>query len=68
MKSDLQKKAVALREQGKSYGEISAALGGISKGTLSYWLKNIPLSRPSPELPAVSAAGLNGLTLGTMSQ
>lgn len=37
------RKAVSMRKQGKSYGEISKATGA-SKSTLSYWLKTIPLS------------------------
>lgn len=34
--------AIALRKQGKSYTEIQAMIK-VSKGTLSYWLKNITL-------------------------
>ncbi|MFA5084103.1 MAG: hypothetical protein WC475_01810 [Candidatus Paceibacterota bacterium] len=36
-------KALILRKQGKSYSQIKKSLG-ISKGTLSYWLKDYPLS------------------------
>ena len=36
-------KALELREQGKSYSQIKAELG-ISKSTLSYWLRDYPLS------------------------
>lgn len=36
--------AVKLRLKGKSYGEIQKSLGGISKSTLSAWLKNVLIS------------------------
>lgn len=36
--------AVSLRKEGKSYGEISTRLG-VSKSTLSYWLKKVPLAK-----------------------
>lgn len=36
-------KAIQLRLEGKSYGQIKSELG-ISKSTLSEWLKNMPLS------------------------
>lgn len=41
--AERKRKAIRLRKTGKSYGEIYKALG-ISKSTLSYWLKNIRLS------------------------
>ena len=37
-------RAIQLRRLGKSYSEIKRILG-VSKGTLSVWLKNYPLSR-----------------------
>lgn len=37
-------KALALRKQGKSYSQIKKILG-ISKSTLSYWLREYPLSK-----------------------
>lgn len=37
-------KAIRLRIQGKSYGEIQKILNIKSKGTLSYWFKDIKLS------------------------
>ncbi len=37
------KKAIKLRKDGLSYGEIKKKLN-VSKSTLSYWLKNIPLT------------------------
>ena len=37
-------KALALRKQGKSYSQIKKALG-VSKSTLSYWLREYPLSK-----------------------
>lgn len=41
---DLRARAEAMRRVGCSYREISAALGGISKSTLSGWLCDVPLS------------------------
>lgn len=38
-----QKKALALRKRGMSYGEISERTG-VGKGTLSIWLRGLPLS------------------------
>jgi hypothetical protein len=40
----LKKKALILRQQGKSYGEINKIIG-VSKSTLSTWLKLIPISK-----------------------
>ena len=37
-------KALVLRKQGKSYSQIKKDLG-VSKSTLSYWLRNYPLSK-----------------------
>lgn len=37
-------KALRLRMQGKTYTDIQKALGGISKSTLSVWLKDVVLS------------------------
>lgn len=37
-------KAIKLRLQGKSYGEILKTLGISSKGTLSFWFKDLKLS------------------------
>ena len=37
-------RALLLRKQGHSYSQIKLALG-VSKGTLSYWLKDHPLSK-----------------------
>lgn len=42
----VKKKAIALRKGGKTYGEINKALDvSIPKSTISYWLKNITLSK-----------------------
>lgn len=42
----IKEKVVALRHSGKTYGEIQNAVGKrIPKSTLSYWCKNIPLSK-----------------------
>lgn len=41
--STLKKSAQRLRKQGKSYGEIKRMLG-VSKSTLSFWLKDVLLS------------------------
>lgn len=43
-------KAIKFRLRGKSYSEIQQLLGGISKSTLSLWLKNIVLSPAAKEL------------------
>ncbi len=43
----LKEQAISLRMDGYSYGQIKKALGLKSKGTISYWLKNIPLSEQS---------------------
>lgn len=43
MKRLEKEQAIALRLQGKSYGEIIKILNIPSKGTLSYWFKNFPL-------------------------
>lgn len=41
----LRKKAVALREEGRTYTEIKQLLGmHIPKGTLSYWFQNVTIS------------------------
>ncbi len=43
---DKRNKAVYLRKnEGLSYNEISETLGGVPKGTLSYWLSDIPLNK-----------------------
>ena len=39
----LRQKAVLLRRQGRTYGEISRILGKIPKGTLSFWLHDVQL-------------------------
>lgn len=45
MRSKLKKEAIKLRKKGKTFLEIKKALGvNIPQSTLSYWLKNIPLS------------------------
>ena len=36
------KKALDMRKRGKSYSQIKNVLG-VSKGTLSYWLRDLPL-------------------------
>lgn len=46
----LKDRAIVLRRNGKSYNDIRKILGLKSKGTLSYWFKNIKLSRKSIEL------------------
>src|SRR3989344_6471476 len=42
-KRELEKRAVDLRKQGMSYSQIKNQLG-VSKSTLSYWLRFYPLS------------------------
>ncbi len=44
----LKSKAVRLRKTGLSYNEISRQTG-VSKGTLSLWLKSVPLTRSQKE-------------------
>jgi len=41
-------KAIALRKQEMSYSQIKKVLG-VSKSTLSYWLKDFPLSKERVE-------------------
>jgi transposase-like protein len=43
-KKALKKKAQSMRKSGVSYGSISRKLG-VSKSTLSFWLKNFPLAK-----------------------
>jgi hypothetical protein len=43
-KTELKQKVLALRKQGKSYSQIRQELK-VSKGSLSLWLKDYPLSR-----------------------
>jgi transcriptional regulator with XRE-family HTH domain len=42
-KNDLREHAIALRKDGKSYGEISQVVP-VSKSTLSLWLRELPLT------------------------
>ncbi len=42
--------AVELRQHGKSYGEIKKLLNIKSKGTLSYWFRNLELSQAAKKL------------------
>lgn len=44
MKLELKRKAILLRKKGKSYSEILKIVG-VSKGTLSLWLRNVKLNR-----------------------
>lgn len=44
MKRELREKALLLRKSGNSYSYIKKELG-VSKSTLSYWLRDLPLSR-----------------------
>ncbi len=46
----LKKKAISLRKKGMSYNNIRKSLGIKSKGTLSYWFKNIEFSKKTKEL------------------
>ncbi|OGM91805.1 hypothetical protein A2755_00430 [Candidatus Wolfebacteria bacterium RIFCSPHIGHO2_01_FULL_48_22] len=43
IQKEKKEKAFGLRMEGKSYGEIRELLGIKSKGTLSYWFKNLKL-------------------------
>ena len=42
-KDDVRERAIQLRRQGRSYGQIQAELG-VSRGSLSLWLRDVPLS------------------------
>ena len=42
-KDDLRETAVAMRREGRSYREIGEVVG-VSKGTLSLWLRDVPLT------------------------
>ncbi len=46
----LREKAIALRKLGKSYNEIRKILGIKSKGTISYWFRDLELSPESRKL------------------
>lgn len=48
----LKEKAFALRKNGASYNKIRETLGIKSKGTLSYWFKDMKLSKKSEKLLA----------------
>ncbi len=43
VKNDLREKAIAMRKEGRSYQEIRDVVG-VSKSTLSLWLRDIPLT------------------------
>jgi hypothetical protein len=42
-KDDLRETAIAMRKEGRSYREIGEVVG-VSKGTLSLWLRDVPLT------------------------
>ena len=48
--SGLKDSAIKLRQSGKSYGYIMKALNICSKGTISYWLKDVILTKESKKL------------------
>ena len=48
MKVDEKKKAIALREKGVSMGEIAKTLG-VAKSSVSYWVRDIALTRNQKE-------------------
>ena len=56
-KDDLRETAVAMRREGRSYREIREVVG-VSKSTLSLWLRDIPLTEEQKlALALVAAAG-----------
>jgi hypothetical protein len=55
-KDDLRERAVAMRLDGKTYREISEALG-ISRASCSLWLREIPLSEAQRERVNARTAG-----------
>lgn len=61
----IKNRAIRLRRLGYSYNRISK-LTGSSKGTLSYWLKDIPLSEKFKK--QFYNARIKNLSLGTQSQ
>ena len=63
--SQLKTEAIKLRKKGQSYGEIGNKLG-IAKSTLSFWLKNIPLS--SKDKKRLYANAVLNLCLGPRCQ
>src|SRR3989344_863385 len=65
MKNNLKLKAVKLRQQGQSYGEIKKELQ-VSKSTLSYWLRGIALTEEQRKRLYTKNVLL--LTRGTQSQ
>jgi hypothetical protein len=46
----LKEEAISLRKKGKSYNDIRKSLGIKSKGTISYWFRNLKLSKKSEKL------------------
>lgn len=50
-KDDLRAQAVAMRRQGRSYREIQHVVG-VSKGTLSLWLRDVPLTEEQQQVLA----------------
>ena len=65
MKNVLKTKAIKLRKDGASYGEIKKKLG-ISKSTLSYWLKDVLLTEDQRK--RFYTARVLSLSRGTQSQ
>ena len=51
-KDDLHETAVAMRREGRSYREIQAVVG-VSKSTLSLWLRDVPLTEEQQRALAV---------------
>ncbi len=58
-------KAIRLRKKGLSYGQIKRRLG-LSKSTLSFWLKGVPLSEDQRRILYTRQIGI--LNLGAQSQ
>jgi hypothetical protein len=51
-KDDLRETAVAMRREGRSYREIREVVG-VSKGTLSLWLRDVPLTEDQRQILAL---------------
>lgn len=47
-KDDVREVAIAMRKEGRSYREIREVLG-VSKGSLSLWLRDVPLTEEQME-------------------
>jgi len=62
---ELKEKAISMRKEGKTYPEIQNALGvNISKGTLSYWFKDVRLTAEQSRI--IQAQNLRSLSISRL--